>query len=428
MQFSYGHHQLLEQPFLEHRVARIAFFIDQMTSKRYCFCVAWKIESAVIRGEIDNTVRGLTTGKIWLIHQDEPILLLLHGNCWRDVAGCKLSFHLESPDLGLHAPALAQPQTGVVGDITVSRKGKNYHESPFAEDLSLRNFLYLEWFDQVNGRVLIETPTFTVEISERQWEFSVEDETAQKMKNLDAMRDFVCKYIQRDKRSDLWSKENADEFQWEKRFQESDRLTDAFQEVLEKYADDAEREIKQSYVMGWSSELDRQEDNLLMEEDISEIELLDQFENLDNESDHEAFPWDDVATWSDDDEMDEVSKPDHPLLRKTSQIVSLSIELLTANSYMPDPLHRINMLSMMISAKLTGGMEVGGDFYEQEPGYMLALLKRCLFWLNDCISACVELLNSNQDPDWTRQIEDLRTLIFEAREQITEMRRELSKN
>ena len=386
--------------------------------------MAWKIESAVIRGEIDNTVRDLTTGKIWLIHQDEPILLILSGNCWRDIAGCKLSFHLESYDLGLQAPDLAKPQTGLVGDISVSRKGKNYHESPFTEDLALRNFLYLEWFDQVNGRVLIESSAFTVELSDRQWELSVEDETAQKMKNLDAMRDFVCKYIQRDKRSDLWSQENADEFQWEKRFQESDRLTDAFQEVMEKYADDAEREIKQSYVMGWSSELERQEDNLLMEEEIPDIELLDDFD----EGEEEDFPWDDVPSWNGDDEMDDASKQDHPLLRKTSQIVSLSIELLTANSYMPDQLHRINMLSMMISAKLAGGMEVGGEFYEKEPGYMLALLKRCLFWLNDCISACVELLNSNQDPEWVRQIDDLRTLIFEAREQITEMRRELSKN
>ena len=386
--------------------------------------MAWKIESAVIRGEIDNTVRDLTTGKIWLIHQDEPILLILSGNCWRDIAGCKLSFHLESHDLGLQAPDLAQPQTGLVGDISVSRKGKNYHESPFTEDLALRNFLYLEWFDQVNGRVLIESSAFTVELSDRHWELPVEDETAQKMKNLDAMRDFVCKYIQRDKRSDLWSQENADEFQWEKRFQESDRLTDAFQEVMEKYADDAEREIKQSYVMGWSSELERQEDNLLMEEEISDIELLGDFDD----GEEEGFPWDDVPSWNGDDEMDDASKQDHPLLRKTSQIVSLSIELLTANSYMPDQLHRINMLSMMISAKLAGGMEVGGEFYEKEPGYMLALLKRCLFWLNDCISACVELLNSNQDPEWVRQIDDLRTLIFEAREQITEMRRELSKN
>jgi len=161
-----------------------------------------------------------------------------------------------------------------------------------------------------------------------------------------------------------------------------------------------------------------------MEEEISDIELLDDFD----EGEEEDFPWDDVPSWNGDDEMDYASKQDHPLLRKTSQIVSLSIELLTANSYMPDQLHRINMLSMMISAKLAGGMEVGGEFYEKEPGYMLALLKRCLFWLNDCISACVELLNSNQDPEWVRQIDDLRTLIFEAREQITEMRRELSKN
>lgn len=390
--------------------------------------MAWKIESAVIRGEIDNTVRGLTTGKIWLIHQDEPILLLLRGDCWRDVAGCKLSFRLESPDFSLQAPALSQPQTGVVGDISVSRKGKNYHESPFSEDLLLRNFLYLEWFDQVNGRVLIESSAFSVELSERQWELSGEDETAQKLTNLDAMRDFVCKYIQRDKRSDLWSQENADEFQWEKRFQESDRLTDAFQEVMEKYADDAEREIKQSYVMGWTSELDRNEDTLLMDEEISEIDLLDEFDEIDEAEEDDTFPWDDVPSWNEDEDDSEDSAQDHPLLRKTSQIVNASIDLITASPDIPDALHRLNMLSMMISAKLAGGMEVGGEFYEQEPGYMLALLKRCLFWLNDCISACVELSNGNQDPDFVRQIDELRMMIFEAREQITEMRRELSKN
>lgn len=390
--------------------------------------MAWKIESAVIRGEIDNTVRGLTTGKIWLIHQDEPILLLLRGDCWRDVAGCKLSFALENPDFTLKTPELSQPQTGVVGDITVSRKGKNYHESPFVEDMVMRNFLSLEWFDQVNGRVLVESSEFTVELSDRQWELSHDEETQQKLVNLDAMRDFVCKYIQRDKRGDLWSQENADEFQWEKRFQESDRLTDAFQEVMEKYADDAERDVKQSYVMGWTSELDRQEDSLLMDEELSEIDLLDEFDELSEDAEDEAYTWEDVPSWDDEEEENDLPKNEHPLLRTTSQIVNASIDLVAVSPDMPDALHRLNMLSMMISAKLAGGMEVGGEFYEQEPGYMLALLKRCLFWLNDCISACVELMNGTQDPEAIRQLEALRLLIFEAREQITEMRRELSKN
>ena len=54
--------------------------------------MAWRIEDAVAHGEIDNTVEGRTTGRVWLAGRDEPLILSLDGDCWRDLAGTRKSF------------------------------------------------------------------------------------------------------------------------------------------------------------------------------------------------------------------------------------------------------------------------------------------------------------------------------------------------
>ena len=59
--------------------------------------MAWRIDEAVIRGEIDNTVEGRTTGRIWLAGRDEPLILTLVGDCWRDLAGTRLRFENPCP-------------------------------------------------------------------------------------------------------------------------------------------------------------------------------------------------------------------------------------------------------------------------------------------------------------------------------------------
>ncbi len=59
-----------------------------------------RIESAVRSGEIDNTVEGKTTGLVWLVGRDEPVLLRLVGDCWRDLAGTRLKFRNPDPRPG----------------------------------------------------------------------------------------------------------------------------------------------------------------------------------------------------------------------------------------------------------------------------------------------------------------------------------------
>ena len=50
--------------------------------------MAWRIHDSVIRGEIDNRLKGRVRGKLWLNGLDEPVKLDLVGNACADLAGC----------------------------------------------------------------------------------------------------------------------------------------------------------------------------------------------------------------------------------------------------------------------------------------------------------------------------------------------------
>jgi hypothetical protein len=56
------------------------------------FRMAFRIHDSVVRGEIDNRVKGVVRGKIWVEGRTEPVVLELKGNAWPDLAGCLLTF------------------------------------------------------------------------------------------------------------------------------------------------------------------------------------------------------------------------------------------------------------------------------------------------------------------------------------------------
>ncbi|MSU22191.1 MAG: hypothetical protein EXS32_00005, partial [Opitutus sp.] len=85
--------------------------------------MAWRIHESVIRGEIDNRVRGRVTGRLWFVGREAPVEFDLAGNAWRDLAGRRLEFVNPDPQAG-HLAGLAAPQTGTIGDCTASRKVK----------------------------------------------------------------------------------------------------------------------------------------------------------------------------------------------------------------------------------------------------------------------------------------------------------------
>lgn len=166
--------------------------------------MAWRFDKMVIRGEIDNTVRGSVTGTLWLLGCEQPMTLDLVGDAWPDLAGCKLTFENPSPiPQSQYDEGLSMIQTGSVGDITASQKlkkllvpeevwmkaleEKRFHEVPWV----LSNSLYLEWFSDRNGRVVIQTTDYVLNVSERHWEPDADEHAAQQALNEESMRSFM---------------------------------------------------------------------------------------------------------------------------------------------------------------------------------------------------------------------------------------------
>jgi hypothetical protein len=167
--------------------------------------MAWRIHSYVVRGEIDNRTKGRVSGQLWLAGRTNPIALQLAGNCARDLAGRAFEFTNPTPQPGL-ADSFGELQEGVAGDITAARKVK-VPEIPLAEVMRRcatreswpwhwGDSLHLEWFSELNGRVVIEATDFDVRILEGQaWELSTEDENEQRNGSNTAMSEYMQKLV-----------------------------------------------------------------------------------------------------------------------------------------------------------------------------------------------------------------------------------------
>jgi hypothetical protein len=230
--------------------------------------VAFRIHDSVIRGEIDNRVKGIVRGKIWLENRAEPLALELKGNAHRDLAGCLLTFanplkRLVHPHLDLLNPM----QRGVAGDLTAARKARVF-DLPFeeADDMlkrkqnppeHLANALYLEWFSEANGRVVVESADYKLTISEPSWQLSPQDEEQRARDVAAAMDEFTQRLtaaIERHQRGQKDPAEPWDEHDYERLLRESDARTDKYIELLEKYGDSDEAEAKIAKEMGWDKD------------------------------------------------------------------------------------------------------------------------------------------------------------------------------
>ena len=399
--------------------------------------MAWRIEDAVDHGEIDNTVEGHTTGRIWLAGRDEPLILSLDGDCWRDLAGTRLQFENPTPKTTPDAEALDIDQAGIVGDMTASRKNKvpTVSEEEFNElyhnqldiPYEWRNTLYLEWFSEINGRVVVETSAYKLTISPHEWMMDEDAEDAQKLANLNSMRDFMAQVI---RRRDPEGPEpdvalELDEYAWEERLKESDRLTDAYQEVLEKYMEDSDSEQKEAFVMGWDGLLDAlAERDEAGGEDLSDGEGKsygsteeDEDEFDEDEEDEDEFEDEDAESYGDEE--------DHPLQAKAQELAMRAMDVIERDAGPGTPSYQLITNLLQVSGKLAGVLHGRGSGYEPETGFVLAVLKRCLNWLNESVGACQQLMDLERDPDQRAALEHLRGSVFEIRDGIVELRREL---
>jgi hypothetical protein len=402
--------------------------------------MAWRIDQAVIRGEIDNTVEGRTTGSIWLAGCNAPLQLALDGDCWRDLAGTRLQFENPAPRPGPETTGLTVDQRGVIGDMTASRKCK----VPLVSDAELqrlccaqqdipfewRNMLYLEWFDEFNGRVVIESADYILTISAHVWELDEDAEEAQKLANLNAMRDFMELVIQRRdaEEQDADGPGELDEFVWEERLKESDRLADAYQEVLEKYQDDQDSERKEAFVMGWDGLLDaladrdEAEDEDDFDEDAAAFMLGNVFDDEHAAADCMEFEECDDALGCGLDETD-----CHPLQVSAQALASQAMDLLEREDGPDTPAYVLITNLLQVSGKLAAVLNHHCGGYHPETGFVLAVLKRCLNWLNETLGACQELYDATKDPARRADLKKLQVQTFAIRDQIVELRRNFKK-
>jgi hypothetical protein len=166
--------------------------------------MAWRIDEALIRGEIDNRTRGVVRGTLWFAGRTEPVVLELTGNPWRDLAGCVLRFTNPAPNAAGAGKleGFASRQVGSAGDITASRKVKvpectmdelmEFFEAKKPFPWHWGNSLYLEWHSERNGRVVIESASYQLEIvGEPAWTMDEHEETKQREANGQAMEQFM---------------------------------------------------------------------------------------------------------------------------------------------------------------------------------------------------------------------------------------------
>jgi len=216
--------------------------------------MAWRLHEYVLRGEIDNRLRGRVTGRVWLSGVDKPLELTLRGDCHPDLAGCRLTFENPAPIRFTTPPPVPQ-QRGTTGDITAARKVRVF-DLPVAEAYSLlkaggnppehlANSFYLEWFNDSNGRVVIESTGYRLEISEPVWRFTAEELAERARRAADQSGEFITRIESADEAP--W-----DEFRAEQFLRESDATGDRYRRLLEKYIDHPDRERLIAREMGWT--------------------------------------------------------------------------------------------------------------------------------------------------------------------------------
>jgi hypothetical protein len=163
--------------------------------------MAWRIHEQVIRAVIDNRVPGKVTGSVWLAGRDQPLELDLTGNAWPDMAGCLLTVE-NPPAVSDPLDSLATEQRGVCGDMTASRKVKiptvpliewvdSHRGEPFP--FVWGNGVYLEWYSERNGRVVIELNGCSSTLSEPVWRLTPAQEETRQQESAEAFAAFMSR-------------------------------------------------------------------------------------------------------------------------------------------------------------------------------------------------------------------------------------------
>src|SRR5207249_327360 len=170
----------------------------------------------------------------------DPIALELEGNAWPDLAGCLLTFTNPQKRIADRSvESLHALQRGTIGDLTASRKVRVF-DIPLDDAMEMirrkekppehmANSLYLEWFSERNGRIVIESSDYEITISAPEWRLTPEEDGERAKKAAEGLTSFMGRLteaIEQHKRGQKDPEEEWDEHDYEKFMKESDARTD----------------------------------------------------------------------------------------------------------------------------------------------------------------------------------------------------------
>jgi len=362
--------------------------------------MAWRLRSSVVRGEIDNRVKGKITGKIWLAGRDEPVVLRLEGNGYRDVAGCLFAFVNLVPQVGDERTDLLPEQVGDIGDYTASRKVRAF-DIPVDEALAMirrgekppehmANGLYLEWFSEHNGRVVIESHDYETKIVDTAWLLDEQEEAEQLDKNAKSMAGFMQCLGEAIEQAEepLYDPENdkpMDEFEWERFMKEADKRSEKYGKLLEKYMEHPNRDEIVAREMGW----DRLADDLKAYDEAVENGDVDPFD-FDEEGFEESVP--NPLTEGIDWIVGSHGHPVHPLQEQaTETVMELLHECKDSGLLIEcsgnDELQEMLFNGQCVGAKLAGALNGLACDRITDGAFVVACLKRALPYFDSMMQA-----------------------------------------
>lgn len=423
--------------------------------------MAWRIHDSVQRGEIDNREKGVVRGRVWLHGLTEPVVLELKGNACPDLAGCLLTFENPGETIPLRADARLNPlQRGTIGDLTASRKVRVF-DIPFEEAYArlkkklpvpehMANSLYLEWFSEANGRVVIESADYQLTVSAPSWTLPPEEEQQRQREAAEGFSGFLGKLSEalEAARHEPPEDKEWDEFDYEKFMRESDARTDKYAELLDKYMDHPDRDRLIAKEMGWEwleEELDAEERDQAASQEEPPADLpkasIDSGEHADEE---EGDPFDadeinritaeadedalkpDPATEGVDWVRDEDGDIKHPLSRRafnSSMELWRTCDKLGLGKMDDDDLCALISEFQITGAKLAGALNslaYGRD--HREGAFTVAYLKRALGHVHAAQAALEKVAPKDLLPAET--IAATRAELFAIREEILRLMEE----
>ncbi len=325
--------------------------------------------------------------------------LALTGDCWRDLAGRRLNFINPQPKPG-DLEKLAGLQEGAVGDITASRKVKvpeipldqigEYYAAKKPWPWHWGNSLYLEWFSEHNGRIVIETVAYELKITgDPVWEMTEEEETEQRKASGAAIAGFMDRLVEAadagqskamDDTPAEWDDKPYTEEAAELQQARSDQLVDRIQARLAREGEGADyKKIMHEEIERLRRE--RGEPEPTPEQLARNAEWMEEM----NRAGEEA---------QGDTELTELLDRKHPLAERAFK---LSLRLAWAseeNSWVPEAANDEHPAAELVGSVMKAGAKLAGALNGEEwpPGVeicasIIVRLKRARVYLDDALRA-----------------------------------------